>query len=72
MFEGAHERWDLFKSLFRSYFERECPEGVTSRDWLKLGFQGEHPERDLRGGGVLSLQLINDFAEREHPTVKDM
>jgi hypothetical protein len=72
LFEPPNERWELFKELYRGYFSTECPAAIVTRDWLKLGFQGDHPERDLRGGGVLSLELINDFAARENHSVKDM
>jgi hypothetical protein len=52
------------KALYKEYFDKECPEGITTKDWLKLGFQGDRPERDLRGGGVLSLELVLDFVKR--------
>jgi hypothetical protein len=44
-----------FKYLYELYFRRPCPPGVSSHDWLKLGFQREKPETDLRGAGVMGL-----------------
>ena len=39
---------------------------------MQLGFQGQYPETDFRGGGVLSLQLILRFVKRNKPLVKVM
>ena len=39
---------------------------------MRLGFQGQYPETDFRGGGVLSLQLILRFARRNRPLVQVM
>ena len=39
---------------------------------MKLGFQGQYPETDFRGGGVLSLQMILYFVKRNKPLVKQM
>ena len=37
-----------------------------------MGFQGQYPETDFRGGGVLSLQLILRFVKKHRATVEDM
>jgi hypothetical protein len=39
---------------------------------MRLGFQGQYPETDFRGGGVLSLQLILRFVKRNRPLVQVM
>ena len=39
---------------------------------MQLGFQGQYPETDFRGGGVLSLQLILRFVKRNRALVKVM
>ncbi len=39
---------------------------------MRLGFQGQYPETDFRGGGILSLQLILRFLRRNRPLVQVM
>lgn len=39
---------------------------------MKLGFQGQYPETDFRGGGVLSLSLIIRFVRNHKDLVKVM
>lgn len=50
------------KALYLEYFGE--PVKVSGKEWLKLGFQGQYPETDFRGGGVLSLQLILRYVKR--------
>jgi len=37
---------------------------------MRLGFQGQYPESDFRGGGVLALQLILRFVKRNREMVQ--
>jgi hypothetical protein len=39
---------------------------------MRLGFQGQYPETDFRGGGVLSLQLILRFVKQNRAQVQIM
>lgn len=39
---------------------------------MRLGFQGKHPNTDLRGGGVFSLKLILRFVQTNKPLVQQM
>jgi ELMO domain-containing protein len=39
---------------------------------MRLGFQGQYPESDFRGGGVLALQLIIRFVKRNREMVHEM
>lgn len=39
---------------------------------MKLGFQGQYPETDFRGGGVFSLKLIILFVKNNMQLVKIM
>ena len=64
------ERWDLIHSLYQEYFDQ--PPQQSGKEWMKLGFQGQYPETDFRGGGVLSLQMILRFVKRHKPLVKKM
>lgn len=69
LFEN-NERWDLIKILYTEYFEQ--PAQVSGKEWMRLGFQGQYPETDFRGGGVLSLSLILRFVQRNKELVKQM
>jgi hypothetical protein len=44
-----------------------CPPGddIKSAQWKVMGWQGEDPASDFRGGGFLSLELLTYFGERE-------
>jgi hypothetical protein len=48
------------------FFER------TSSKWDKLGFQGQDPATDLRGGGILALEIFVDFVESNPELVRGM
>jgi len=39
---------------------------------MRLGFQGQYPETDFRGAGVLSLQLILRFVKQNRAQVQIM
>lgn len=39
---------------------------------MRLGFQGQYPETDFRGGGILSLELILRFVKRNKELVRRM
>lgn len=45
----------VFRFLYELYFQEACPYAITSKRWMKLGFQGERPETDLRAGGLMAL-----------------
>jgi hypothetical protein len=45
---------------------------VNGKEWMQLGFQGQYPETDFRGGGILSLELILRFVKRNKELVKRM
>ena len=64
------ERWDLINSLYTEYFQQ--PPKKSGKEWMQLGFQGQYPETDFRGGGVLSLQMILRFVKRNRTLVKVM
>lgn len=44
----------------------------TGPHWAELGFQGDDPTTDLRGGGVLALRMLVNFAQRHPTSVKEM
>jgi hypothetical protein len=69
MFE-QQPRWDLFRSIYAEYFQQQ-PQ-LAGKEWMRLGFQGQHPETDLRGGGVMALQLILRFVKHRQEVVRQM
>ena len=64
------ERWDLVNTLYTEYFQQ--PPQKSGKEWMRLGFQGQYPETDFRGGGVLSLQLILRFVKKNKALVQVM
>ncbi|CCW70708.1 unnamed protein product [Phytomonas sp. Hart1] len=44
----------------------------TGAHWQDLGFQGEDPTTDLRGGGVLALRQLVHFAKRHPARIREM
>ncbi|EFC44240.1 predicted protein [Naegleria gruberi] len=41
-----------------------------SRQWINIGFQGDNPSTDFRGGGYMSLRMLLFFAQNESETMK--
>lgn len=41
----------------------DSPPELISAEWVKIGFQGQDPSTDFRGGGLFSLQQMIYFAE---------
>ena len=58
------------KELHKVYFDG--PVAVSGKEFLRLGFQGQYPETDFRGGGVLSLKLILRFTQENTQLVRAM
>nr|XP_043609533.1 ELMO domain-containing protein A [Erigeron canadensis] len=62
-FDGSClEHQDALRELWRSaYPNRELP-GLKSELWKEMGWQGNDPSTDFRGGGFISLQNLIFFA----------
>lgn len=56
---SSHEQ--LLRKLWRALLG-DVPFERTSLRWKELGFQGEDPATDVRGGGLLAMQCIEHFA----------
>lgn len=52
---------EILKHLWTLSFN--SPPQLTSQDWVSIGFQGQDPSTDFRGGGLYSLQQIINFAQ---------
>mmetsp|Transcript_5752 Transcript_5752/g.15358 ORF Transcript_5752/g.15358 Transcript_5752/m.15358 type:complete len:357 (-) Transcript_5752:1279-2349(-) len=53
----------LLKQLWRQLTDgAPQPEGRSSREWSRIGFQGANPATDFRGGGELALRQLVFFA----------
>ena len=46
-------------------FYEEAPADLKSAKWTQIGFQGQNPRTDFRGGGYLSLQCLVYFAKTQ-------
>lgn len=46
-----------------SISDSEISFALVSEKWKEMGWQGDDPSRDLRGGGYLSLECLVTFAE---------
>ncbi|GAB4858020.1 hypothetical protein Ancab_015923 [Ancistrocladus abbreviatus] len=64
-FDGTQvEHQDALKQLWRlAYPNREIPP-PKSELWKEMGWQGQDPSTDFRGGGFISLQNLIYFAEK--------
>ncbi|XP_076925165.1 uncharacterized protein LOC143587888 [Bidens hawaiensis] len=62
-FDGSClEHQDALRQLWRSaYPNRELP-GLKSEAWKDMGWQGNDPSTDFRGGGFISLENLIFFA----------
>lgn len=53
---------NLLKQLWTiSFPDQDPPPNLKSKRWQAVGFQGENPRTDFRGGGVVGLQCIVYF-----------
>ena len=69
----ARELTVLLRRLWPVLIERIggpaiAPEGLASEWWPRIGFQGDDPRRDVRGGGALGLDHLLFLATR-YPSV---
>ncbi|KAI7840733.1 hypothetical protein COHA_005548 [Chlorella ohadii] len=63
--DSAHQ--DALQQLWRAVFPGSpFPEGVKSEQWKQMGWQSDLPTRDIRGGGLLSLEALVWMAQRQH------
>lgn len=72
LYSGSPDQVERIRELYRRYFRKEVEEDFTTKDWLLLGFQGDRPERDLRGGGIMALDLVIYFQDKHRSMVEDM
>jgi hypothetical protein len=70
---------DLLKRLWRAGINNNSENEAndleferTSPLWDRLGFQGVDPATDLRGGGMLALDIFVDFVESNPELIKGM
>ena len=54
-----HEK--QLKTLWDLWFEEAYAEGMKSKKWQTVGFQGHNARTDFRGGGIVSLHCLNYF-----------
>jgi len=54
---------DIYK-LWQLTFPREPAPEPVSQKWTSLGFQGDHPLRDIRGCGLFGMKQILFFAQK--------
>lgn len=58
-----HRLWAV---VFKDEAGKLPTEGVRHPLWKDLGWQSDDPGRDIRGGGVLALELLVFFAEQDN------
>ena len=71
----SQEHRDTLKKLWTAVFNSHTVDEISiannsevsfalvSERWKEMGWQGDDPSRDLRGGGYLSLECLVNFAE---------
>ena len=59
------EHLNYLQRLWTAVFPAEdvFPPEIRSPQWKLMGWQGENPATDFRGGGFLSLEMLVSFAE---------
>ncbi|XP_039048336.1 ELMO domain-containing protein B-like isoform X3 [Hibiscus syriacus] len=60
------EHQEALRALWNAAFPEEELRGLISEQWKEMGWQGEDPSTDFRGGGFISLENLLFFA-REFP-----
>lgn len=64
-FDGALlQHQDALKTLWQASFPSRAMPGLVSPQWKEMGWQGNDPSTDFRGGGFISLENLLFFAWR--------
>ncbi|KAL3692552.1 hypothetical protein R1sor_006203 [Riccia sorocarpa] len=64
-FDGARpEHQEALKSLWRVAFGNRELSSLVCEDWKEMGWQGNDPSTDFRGGGFVSLENLLFLANR--------
>lgn len=72
-FDNANrEHVNLLQQLWMACGKPANSFARTGKQWGELGFQGEDPVTDLRGGGVLALRQLVHFAQSFPTAMKEM
>jgi len=68
-FDGSLlQHQDALKALWQASFPGRGMPGLVSPQWKEMGWQGNDPSTDFRGGGFISLENLLFFA-RKFPVV---
>ncbi|CCW65109.1 unnamed protein product [Phytomonas sp. EM1] len=67
-----HDHLSLLQQLWVAIGRPLSTYKRTGEHWEQLGFQGEDPATDLRGGGVLALRQLVHFAKRHPSVIREM
>lgn len=64
-FDGSlPQHQEALKALWQSSFPEKDIPGLVSPQWKDMGWQGNDPSTDFRGGGFISLENLLFFARR--------
>lgn len=64
-FDGSlPEHQEALKGLWQAAFPEKVMPGLVSPQWKEMGWQGNDPSTDFRGGGFVSLENLLFFARR--------
>lgn len=64
-FDGSLlQHQDALKALWQASFPGRVMPGLVSPQWKDMGWQGNDPSTDFRGGGFISLENLLFFARR--------
>ena len=64
-FDGSlPQHQDALKDLWQAAFPDRVMPGLVSPQWKDMGWQGNDPSTDFRGGGFISLENLLFFARR--------
>lgn len=71
-FDAKSEEYDdLFRELFSTLANDTLTE-IPNERWKDFGFQNPNPRSDFRGGGLLALKQLMNFAEKYLARIKFM
>jgi hypothetical protein len=64
-FDGSSsQHQDALRALWRAAFPDRVMPGLVSPQWKDMGWQGNDPATDFRGGGFISLENLLFFAQK--------
>lgn len=71
--DDNEEHIQTLKTFYKNYFGRTLEQNdLNNTDWMILGFQDKNPQTDFRGAGLMGLENMVNFLEKDKRILDEM